>query len=103
MVFGVGYFWYFENKTKSTIFDSDFNFDLTNLELENESQGATSFRMVLKPGETKVKKLVLIDPAQAWGYKFAFQFKCLEDVPSEDDLIRAVQTSGQVKRFKYQG
>ena len=103
MVYSIGYFWLFENNTKSSVFDSHFTFDLTNLQLENETQGSDSFQIVLNPGERKVKKLVLVDPAQAWGYKFSFQFKCFEEISSEEELIRTVKQNGQVKRFKYQG
>ncbi len=40
MVYGEGYFWLFENLTKTTIFDSKFTFELTNLRIEGEtSQG----------------------------------------------------------------
>jgi hypothetical protein len=53
----------FENNSRTTIFDSTFTFDLTNLELENETKGADSFHIILKPGERQIRKLVLIDPA----------------------------------------
>jgi len=59
--------------------------------------------VALRPGDTLVKKLIMIDPAQAWGYKFSYTFKCLEEVASEAEVLNIVRRQGQVKRFKYQG
>ena len=40
MVFGTGYFWLFENKSKTTVFDAKFNFELTNMICEGEETAA---------------------------------------------------------------
>jgi len=62
MVFGVGYFWFFENKTKSTVFDAEFKFELTNLKIEGDEDSNT-WHVELYPGQTMVKKLIMVDPA----------------------------------------
>lgn len=63
IVFGTGYFWYFENKSKTTLFDAKFNFELTNMISEGEENTPGSqWNVVLKPGENKIKKLLMVDP-----------------------------------------
>eukprot|EP00347_Sterkiella_histriomuscorum_P016829 403351694 len=110
MVFGTGYFWLFENKSKTTVFDAKFNFELTNMQSEGfgeTPQGAakveSQWDVVLQPGETKIKKLLMVDPTQAWGYKFGYSFKCLEQLANDTDLVRLIKQHGQVKKFQYKG
>ena len=62
MVFGVGYLWFFQNKTNTTILDAEFNFELTNLQIEG-AEDETSWHIELLPGQTVSRKLLMIDPA----------------------------------------
>lgn len=70
MVFGSGYFWLFENKSKTTVFDAKFNFELTNMMSEGLGETPQSsgnkidshWDVLLQPGETKIKKLIMVDP-----------------------------------------
>ena len=57
----------------------------------------------MQPGERKIKKLLMIDPVAAWGYKFSYSFKCLEQLDSDVDLVRMVKQYGTVKKFTYKG
>ncbi len=51
----------------------------------------------LRPGEKQIKKMVIIDPIQAWGYKFKYSFKCSEVIESDDALIDLIKGSGNMK------
>lgn len=91
MLAGNGYFWLFENKSASSKFDGKFVLELTNMashegETRNGDAGKSEavWSIHLAPGEKRVKKLVMVDPSQAWGYKYSYSFKCLEELNTGD-------------------
>jgi hypothetical protein len=56
----------------------------------------------LEPDENCVKKIDLIDPTLPWGYKFTYNYKCLDKLFSDKNtdpqiIIDLVKEHGQLK------
>jgi hypothetical protein len=94
---GSGYVWYFENNTEEFKFDGKFRFDLTNMEITDDPE-SNEFRIMIDPGKSAVKTLTMIDPTQAWGYKYNYSFKCKEKIDDEEKLMQEVMRTGEKKQ-----
>lgn len=49
------------------------------------------------------KKLNMVDPTNAWGYKYSYSFKCNEVINDESELIKKVKAKGSKKQIVYKG
>jgi hypothetical protein len=108
MLVGDGYLWLMENLTSNMAFDSTFMFELSNLCIVSslKGQGGTGnceLQVSLRPGETRILRLILIDPMMAWGYSYGYSYACSEIIASEEELIKTVKEKGTIKEVNYQG
>jgi hypothetical protein len=71
------YVWLFDNRESTYTFVSEFNFDLTNLEIENTEPGTNKWELHVKPQEKVIKCLKRIDAMQKSKYKISFTFSIL--------------------------
>jgi hypothetical protein len=81
MAHGKGYIWLFENETDCVTFNGSYSFELNNLKFSDGGEDETTWAIKLEPGTQLVKKLDMVDPTQAWGYKYSYSFKCNEVIP----------------------
>jgi len=72
--FNEHYYFLFENWEKKKTFKGTFNFVLENLRIEDEPQGATSFRVELVPGASLTKKITRVDPVKESKYKCSYSY-----------------------------
>lgn len=71
----VGYMWKFWNESEDSRFSGTFNFEFTNMEIEDEP-GNNTFKIELDPGETALKSIVVNNLSEGYCYKNNFSFKC---------------------------
>ena len=86
-----GYYFLFENVSgEGEVFKGTFSFTMENLRIEREknkgegeeggeSGGANGFKVELRPGEKRVRRLVRVDNTQKSKYKLSFSYCFIVD------------------------
>lgn len=68
------YVWLYENLEDERTFNATFNFELDNLELEDEDKGKTSWEVTVRPGKKIIKRIKRKNATGQSKYKSSYSY-----------------------------
>ena len=58
-------------------FEGEFEFDFQNMEFED--QQGNVIEVILGPGDTEIKSIIVTDLSKGYSYKNSFSYKCIDE------------------------